>query len=462
MNAHTLLRRSPYVLLAVLAVGVVVAAWMQPASPRQVVPPDREEVVFWHFWGGDDREVVEDAVDRFNASQDRYFVRPVAMPGNNLDVKIFLATTGGDPPDVINHDDPIIADWAAREALTPINELASAEEMRELKRELFPAARQLTTWNGRMYGLCNGLDIRALYYNKTLFDELGLQPPTTITELDEISVRASLEQDGKRIRFGYLPDSRRLWAWGIVWGGKFYDTESNQPTVNDPANIAALDWMQSYTRRYGVREIQNFRTGDQSLPNKSFPLLPVGDETAGRYAMLMDGQWRVRDIARFQQDRASRDVSPVEFGVCPLPSPPGGQEKAGWANGNFFIVPRGAKNSQGAWEFMKFWIGLDGHAAQAAATCKAGGWIPVTRATVDDSSFRTYLNESPLFAEFVSLAQSENQIPIPVIPGAPLMNREVKAAGGEAMIDLDKTPAQILNRVNQRIEQHRARLSRSP
>ncbi len=44
-----------------------------------------EVVVFWHFWGGRDRSVVEDVVARFNASQDRYFVRAVAMPGNNLD-----------------------------------------------------------------------------------------------------------------------------------------------------------------------------------------------------------------------------------------------------------------------------------------------------------------------------------------------------------------------------------------
>ena len=38
-----------------------------------------EEVVFWHFWGGRDLAVVEDVVARFNAKQDRYRVRAVAM-----------------------------------------------------------------------------------------------------------------------------------------------------------------------------------------------------------------------------------------------------------------------------------------------------------------------------------------------------------------------------------------------
>ena len=72
----------------------------------------REEVVFWHFWGGRDRPVVEEIVRRFNDSQAEYRVRAVAMPGANLDLKFFLSVAGGDPPDLLNQDDPIVADWA--------------------------------------------------------------------------------------------------------------------------------------------------------------------------------------------------------------------------------------------------------------------------------------------------------------------------------------------------------------
>ena len=63
----------------------------------------------------------------------------------------------------------------------------------------------------------------------------------------------------------------------------------------------------------------------------------------------------------------------------PLPPPAGGVANAGWVNGNFFVVPRGGRSPSGAWQFMKFWSGVDGHAADAARACAAGGWIPAGR-----------------------------------------------------------------------------------
>ncbi len=440
--------------MAVLAIAVVlVTPLLDKKDALQSPPAARQEVVFWHFWGGADRDVVEDVARRFNASQQKYHVRPVAMPGNNLDVKVFLSVTGGDPPDLINQDDPVIASWAERGALLPLDEVASEEEMRELETWLYPAARRLTTYDNRMYGLCNGLDIRLLYYNRTLFKELDLQPPATLAELDEISERASLVEDGERKRFGYLPDSRRLLAWGAVFGGNVYDEAAGQPAINSPQMVAALEWMQSYSRRHGAQQVLRFRQDDQSLPGKTFPLLPVGDSPHGRYAMILDGQWRVRDIAASEQQRRAAGKPVAEFGVCPLPPPPGGKQNAGWANGNFFIIPRNARNAAGAWEFMKFWSGAGGHEAEAARTCAAGGWIPASAEVARQPAFKAYLKEQPLFARFVEMAGSENQLPTPVIPSAPALNRQLKSAGSAAMSDVNQSPAELLKRAQFEIEQ---------
>ncbi|MCP4813841.1 MAG: hypothetical protein GY888_15145, partial [Planctomycetaceae bacterium] len=72
-----------------VGLGIILLTMMIHARLRSTrndrVPADREEVVFWHFWGGADRQVVETVVERFNASQQQFFVRAIAMPGNNLD-----------------------------------------------------------------------------------------------------------------------------------------------------------------------------------------------------------------------------------------------------------------------------------------------------------------------------------------------------------------------------------------
>ncbi|MCO6455252.1 MAG: ABC transporter substrate-binding protein, partial [Pirellulaceae bacterium] len=414
----------------------------------QTVPAGRREVLFWHFWGGADRAVVERVVDRFNRSQDRHYVRALAMPGNNLDLKLFLAVTGGDPPDLINQDDPIVADWASRGALTPLDELASPDEYQQLDSFLLPAARRLGTHDGRMYALCNGLDIRALYYNRTLLDQYGLQPPRTLDELDWIAERTTQrDASGRPERLGFLPDPRRLWAWGIVFGGSFYDEASGRVTADDPRVVAALRWMTTYRQRLGAETVAAFRQGDQSLPGKTFPLL------AGRYTLVMDGQWRVRDIAAAQAAQRERGEPVTEYGVCPLPPPEGGRPQAGWVNGNFFLVPRGARNRPGAWEFMKFWSGLGGHQAAAAETCVEGGWIPVSNQVSQQPAYQRFLDQRPLMREFVELSQSDHQVPTPVIRGAPLLQREINAAAAKAMyVERAAAPDQLLREATQRVQ----------
>ena len=438
--------------LLLLAALVVGSTALERGGSRGVVPPGRHEVVFWHFWGGRDRPVVDEIVERFNRSQDQYFVRAIAMPGANLDLKFFLSLAGGDPPDVINQDDPIVADWAHRGALVPIDELATAGEYAGLQEWLFPAARQLASYRGRLFAMCNGLDIRALYYNQTLLDEHGLSPPETLTELDALAEAiAPAAVEGRRERFGYLPDPRRLWAWGIVFGGQFYDPDSGEVTADGEPIVRALEWMTSYSRRYGAKAVAAFRHGDQALTGAAFPLLG-----ARRYAAIMDGQWRVRDIA--EDAAAARRVGrvPDRFGVVPLPPPAFGRTNAGWVNGNFFVVPRGAKNPQGAWAFMKFWSGFGDHEAEAARACAAGGWIPASPAVVNHETFQHFLVQQPLFAEFVRLAASEHQVPTPSVPVAVFFQTEIERAAQDAMYrgrDVHAVLDEATRRVRARLEE---------
>lgn len=419
--------RSRCVLTLAMLLAVALSALVGYAG--ELPADERDEVVFWHFWGGRDRPIVEGIVERFNASQERYRVRAIALPGSNLDLKFFLSVAGGDPPDLMNHDDPVVADWAHRGVLTPLDELANASEQERLKQWLFPAARQLGTYDDRLFALCNGLDIRALYCNKTLLDEHGLPLPVSVADLDRIAQKIAPAEDSTgRRRMGYLPDPRRLWAWGIVFGGEFTDGQG-AVTADSSEIIAALDWMAGYSRRYGPSEVAAFRSGEQALTGSTFPLL-----ADRRYAVVMDGQWRVRDIAEAQAAADERGEQLDEFVATALPSPAGGRQDAGWVNGNFFVVPIQARQKQGAWEFMKFWVGFDEQTAPAtAAACVAGGWIPASQKVVDQPAYQRALEEQPLLKEFVRLAASENQVPVPALPVASLYYQQVVQAAQSVM-----------------------------
>ena len=229
---------------------------------------------------------------------------------------------------------------------------------------------------------------------------------------------------------GYLPDPRRLWAWGIVFGGQFYDPEAKDSassiTADSPEVLAALEWMASYSRRYGVTNVASFRSGEQALTGSVFPLL-----ADRRYAVIMDGQWRVRDIATAA--KADQAKSTDKFAVVPLPPPPSGRKDAGWVNGNFFVIPRRANCKEGAWEFMKFWTGFGGTEAHAAKVCAAGGWIPPSQKVVVQPDYQQALEETPLLRQFVRLARSPNQIPVPSLPVSSIYYQEVNRAAQEVM-----------------------------
>ena len=417
-----------------------------------------EEVVFWHFWGGKDSVVVDSIVQQFNNSQQQYRVRAIAMPGNNLQAKLFLAVAGGDPPDLVNQDDPVLADWARRGVISPMSNFADADEIKSLRANLFPAAERLSVVDDQLFGLCNGLDIRALFYNASALEVAGLPVPKSIEQLDAVAEHfAAPGSQTLTSPVGYLPDSRRLWAWGPVFGGSFYDSQARRAAIDHPGNRAALNWMRTYQRRYGADNLASFRQADQSLPGKTFPLLPIGDtDSVGRYVAMMDGQWRVRDIVAFQKQRTSLGKSAPKFGVCPLPYPDAdgngvpdksARENAGWVNGNFFVVPSGARCPSGAWEFAKFWIGSK-DSRRAAQWYVDGGWIPATQEVAATESFQEYLEATPLFKTFVDLAGSENQFPVPAVPGAAAFKREVESLAWDAlMLPMDD------QQLNRRIEQ---------
>ncbi|NOY28852.1 MAG: extracellular solute-binding protein [Planctomycetes bacterium] len=429
------------ILLATLFVLMAIDAADTPQTSNA-----REEIVFWHFWGGRDRPIVEKIVEQFNASQRQYTVRAIAMPGSNLDLKFFLSVAGGDPPDLLNHDDPIVADWAHRGVLTPLDELATADELKRLDAWLFPAARQLGTYDERLYALCNGLDIRALYCNTTLLAEHGLGLPETTGDLDVIAetIAPSGDAAGRR-RMGYLPDPRRLWAWGVVFGGRFANPQARglaerrstrrrllQRSLGWPTTVVVMGLASS---RHSVRENKHLR-------GRRFRCSP----TAGtRWSWTGNGA-----CATLPKPSRLTSLQPFLFQLRPA------EKNAGWVNGNFFVVPSRARHKQGAWQFMKFWTGFDGHEAEAAAACAAGGWIPASQQVVDQQAYQQALERWPLLKTFVRLASSPDQIPVPSLPVASLYYHEVVQAAQEVLYrgaDPATTLQQAAARVRQRLQE---------
>jgi len=421
---------------AVLAAAALLVAWLflvyEPPHAKRY--PDREKVVFWHMWTAKWEKVVQEIVDRFNASQTQWEVVALVVPGGSL--KTLIATAGGDPPDVMAQWDPVIPAWAERGALTPLDEILDPKDWAYLEKNMYPAVRAIGTYKGHFYGLSTGMNIWAIYYRPSRFREAGLDPdrfPETLEELDAAAAKLfRYDAAGRITRIGFMP--RWLSQWSAVFGGSFYDATRGELTLLDPGALRALEWMTDYTKRYGFERVQQFESGLTTSMGASWPFI------SGAYAITVDGQWRIQDLAEAKES---------DYRTAPIPPPEGGKPLACWSNGNFMVVPSGAKHKQGALAFMKFWSGVD-DPERAAEFYTWGGWLPITPDVANARRYQQYIRENPEFATFVRVLASPNvQVSPPVPIQAYLMNRLGSAE--DAALRGTLTPRQAMERLDEEI-----------
>jgi multiple sugar transport system substrate-binding protein len=78
-------------------------------KPADDIPSGRVVLDYWEKWTGAEGEAMRRLVDEFNRTQDRIFVRYLAI--NSIDQKAMIAIAGGSPPDVIglwNFNVPVV------------------------------------------------------------------------------------------------------------------------------------------------------------------------------------------------------------------------------------------------------------------------------------------------------------------------------------------------------------------
>jgi multiple sugar transport system substrate-binding protein len=394
-----------------LALAVGFLFWLffiyQPPQPQHY--PGRKPVVFWHMWTANWEQVVGDICNRFNKSQDEYEVIPLTVVGGTR--KTLIATAGGAPPDVMAQWDAVIPAWADRGALTALDTLMTADEWQALQKRLYPAVRAIGMYKGHFYGLSVGMNIFAMYYRPGHFREAGLDPdhfPQTIAELETAADKLFQYDAQKRLsRIGLIP--RQLQHWYTVYGGSLYDAATERVTLTNPRNLAALEWMTARVQKTGFQHVQQFESGLSSTFGPTWPFLNDA------YAMALDGQWRVTQIAQYAPD--------LDYRTAPIPAPDGGKELACFSNGNFMLIPTGARNREGAWAFIRFWSGLD-HPERAAEFYTWGGWLPIVPEIAQAPIYQAYCAKYPQFRTFVKILESPNvQVAPPTPAQAYLMAR---------------------------------------
>ena len=118
--------------------------------------------------------------------------------------------------------------------------------------------------SGALYGLPFGAETSILAYRKDIFEEQGLEVPTTYDELSDVMTKlheagipamTSRGQTGHQVTAGWLLHLAPM-------GGKIFDDEWN-PVINSPEAVKAAEFMRHVVKT-GPKGIETFGFGEAS------------------------------------------------------------------------------------------------------------------------------------------------------------------------------------------------------
>lgn len=388
-------------------------------APAQAAP---KEIVFWTGLSGNLGEAVQHIVDGFNASQDDWKV-VVEYQGSYYDIaaKLQTAVVTGDEPDIVQSECTrvsMFSEYGIFEELTD----ECAEYGVDIS-GLYAGFMADCDWGKGLYALPFNRSTPMFYYNKTLFDENGLQAPTTWEELHETAKKLS------------IPDTR--WGFEVpidYWfyqcfikqsGGEIMNADNTDIGFNNETGWAPIEWLR------GMLEDGSMK----APPGAEFNSWEAArnDLATGVTTMIITSSGDLKTLM---------NSCDFEVGTAFLP-----------ANKNYGVVTGGAniavlagheENMEGIMKFLAYVISPEIAGWWAAET----GYVPTSDAAAQTQVYQDYLAKNA--AGSTALAQMEYASNQPSIPqfveiGAEFMMDEFQ----RVIEDKSVTPADCTQKISE-------------
>ncbi|TYP76545.1 ABC transporter substrate-binding protein [Paenibacillus methanolicus] len=320
------------------------------------------ELTFWGDWGGEGQKQFETMVDAFNKSQDKIRVKYVLQ--QDMITKFLTASTSGGAPDILFWDRWRTSLYAPKNVLHPIDDLLAADGLS--RDDFYSEALKELTYGDKLYGLPLTVDARALFYNKKILADAGVEPPTTWDELEQAAIKTTKWNGSKLEVAGFSLGDPGLFNMYLQQAGGSMMTEDGKTNFNNEQGKAVLTFWDRL-----LNEDKVYKTGfEQGLGEGTDAFV------TGKLAMQYTGPWMLSTYKKYGKD--------LEFGIVPPPVGPSG-DKGSVMGGFGLVIPEGGKHHQEAWEFIKWWTANKDNALLWAKTSLN---IPGYKPALEDPFFK--------------------------------------------------------------------------
>jgi multiple sugar transport system substrate-binding protein len=298
------------------------------------------DLEMWERSGGN-AGMVDALVAAWNAAYPDCKINLTYIPHTEMVSKIAQGIASGEVPDLMGMDLIYAPQFEDADQLVDVtDQIGSIPELATAS----PGHLTVATFEGRLYGVPLYADVSALFYNKTLFEQAGLdpdKPPTSLAEIREYADKISALGDD--IKGYYLPGNCagcNIFTVGpLMWasGAKIEAAgPGDEPLVGDGVK-EVLQWARDLIKAGDTHE------SDQAENGETFHL----QFGSGKVGMMGTGNFNIT-LAREQMVD-----HPFEFGISLLPGVESGKY-ASFIGGDLVVIPKGSTRVDDAVSFMKF------------------------------------------------------------------------------------------------------------
>ncbi|MFI5529454.1 ABC transporter substrate-binding protein [Kitasatospora sp. NPDC051853] len=272
------------------------------------------------------------------------------------------AGSGG--PDVAQIEYFALPEFAMSKRLVDLKEYGAAG----LESKFTPSAWSQVAIHDGVYAVPQDTGPMAMFYNKKLLDQLGIEPPKTWAEFEAAAVRIKAS-DPKRFIASIDPSDAGgldslLWQAG---GRPFQQKDATSVSVNlqDPGARKVSELWTSLVGRKLVDPAPGWTNEWWQSMN------------TGQYAMWITGAWAPGNIASTIPDTAK------DWRAAPVPQWTAGDAVSAENGGSAVAVPSTSKNKAAAAAFA-IWLNSD---PEATRSLNRNGLFPATTELLNDPAF---------------------------------------------------------------------------
>lgn len=407
-------------LMSALLAGVMLAGCSGGSTAASTQDGGKITVEFWYAGGKTAVGVIQDIVDKYNASQDVYEVKTVTQADySETYQKVQAAIAGNAAPDLVLLDPSAARVLSEKSILIDLNPYTQKDETFNADDLITAFYEQGADENGKQFALPAYGTTQVLYYNVQAFKDAGVDPSSIETWQDLGEAAAKIKATGK-YEYGWEP------MWGpdnlidtaFSNGASVFSADGTKVTINSKEWV---DVFEQFRKWIHEDETMAIHSGGQGWEYWYATIDDVIQNKAGGYT------------------GSSGDQADLDFNIVQAMEQPAWSSSTTSSPTATALTMSVFENSseaekQGAYEFLRYFMSVESQVAWNTTV----GYVAVNKQILDDPTYQEFLESHPQAA--VPFSQAEHASLYPVDPTNGQVYDALKIAADK--IEIDNVPAQ--------------------